>query len=386
MFWRLLRQMILQGRGRLAVALVALVSGATVSAALLNLEFDAERKITRELRTLGPNVLVRAASTAGGAAGVPDEPGSVFGGEPLETLLATRTGGEPGEVTALAPSLYAIVRAGGDTSLVLAGTWLDALPRLQPSWRIEGTWPADRNDSGVCLLGHRAAARLQLRPGSSLELRYGSRAATVRVAGVVSTGGPEDDQVFAGLGTAQQLAGLSGRVSLVQMSIVGPPQQVERFAAQLATRLPGLEVRPLRQIAQAEGLLLARVHALLFWSVGLILVLTALCVLSTTTALAMERRADVGLMKALGGGMNRVIRLFLAEAGLLGAAGGIAGAILGTLLSAWMGREVFGTAASLRFEVIPLILAIMIAVALVGALPLRLLTHVRPASVLRESE
>jgi len=386
MFWRLLRQMIVQGRGRLAVALVALVSGATVSAALLNLEFDAERKITRELRTLGPNIVVRSASIGGAAEG-PDGAASVFGGASLDELLARRTGVEAGEGSALAPSLYVIVRAPGrDTNLVLAGTWLDVLERLQPSWRMEGAWPADRNDATVCLAGHRAATRLQLRPGSPLELHYGGRSATLHVAGIVSTGGSEDDQVFANLPVAQELSGLPGKVSTVQMSVTGTPQHVERFAAQLSTRLPGLEVRPLRQIAEAEGQLLARVDALMFWFVGLILVLTSLCVLSTTTALAVERRADVGLMKALGGQMTRIVRLFLAEAGLLGAAGGIAGAVLGTLLSAWMGRRVFGTATSLRPEVIPLIIAVMIAVALLGALPLRLLTHVRPASVLRESE
>ena len=264
MFWRLLRQMIVQGRGRLAVALVALVSGATVSVALLNLEFDAERKITRELRTLGPNVLVRAASVpsvAGGSAGVAEEAASVFGGEPLETLLTTRTGGEGVEVSALAPSLYVIVRAGGDTSVVLAGTWLDVLARLEPSWRIEGAWPADRNDSGVCVVGHRAAARLQLRPGSPLELRYANGVISVHVAGVVSTGGAEDDQVFASLGVAQQLAGLPGKVSLVQMAVAGSPQQVEQFASRLVARLPGLEVRPLRQIAQAANLTVGHVDS-----------------------------------------------------------------------------------------------------------------------------
>jgi putative ABC transport system permease protein len=395
MFWRLLRQMIVQGRGRLAVALVALVSGATVSAALLNLEFDAERKITRELRTLGPNVLVRTASAPGAA----DDAGAVVGGEALDALLATdnetgwrhkaastERGAESGEVSALVPSLYVIVRTGSDTTLVLSGTWLDAYPRLAPWWRVEGAWVTDRNDAAVCLVGHQVAARLLLRPGSSIELRYANRTATLRVAGIVSAGGPEDDQVFANLQVAQQLSGLPGKVSMVQMSVTGSPQQVDRFSAQLAGRLPGLEVRPLRQIAQAEGQLLARVHSLLFWSVGLILALTALCVLSTTAALAVERRADVGLMKALGGEMNRIIRLFLAEAGLLGAAGGLIGAMLGALLSAWIGRRVFGTAASLRPEIIPLIVAVMVAVALMGALPLRLLSHVRPAAVLRESE
>jgi putative ABC transport system permease protein len=383
MFWRVLRQMIVRGRGRLAVALIAIVSGATASAALLNLEFDAERKFSHELRTLGPNVLIRSAVLPGAS----DEPGAVFSEEAVEPVLAgeQRTAGEA--AMAWAPSLYVIVRSPGrETSLVLAGTWLDAYPRLAPWWSVKGAWVTDRSDAGVCLVGQQAAAKLLVRPGSSLELRYTDRTATLRVAGVVSTGGAEDDQVFANLPVAQQLAGLPGKVSVVQMNVAGPPEQVEQYATQLSARLPGLEVRPLRQISQAEGQLLARVHALLFWSVGLILVLTSLCVLATTLALAIERRADVGLMKALGGQMTRIIRLFLAEAGLLGAAGGITGAVLGTLLSAWIGRQVFGTATSLRFEVIPLILAVMVAVALLGALPLRMLSHVRPGVVLRESE
>ncbi len=382
MFWRVLKQMIVRGRGRLAVALVALVSGATASAALLNLEIDAERKFTRELRTLGPNYLVRSAVPAGAS----DEPGAVFSEEALEPLLRAARGGDaPG--MELAPSLYLIVRSpGGETSLVLAGTWLDEYPRIAPWWSVNGTWVKDRENSSACLVGQQAAAKLRVRPGSSLELHYGERASALRVAGIVSTGGAEDDQVFTNLAVAQQLAGLPGKISVAEVSVPGSPREAEKQAAQLAPQLAGLEMRPLRQIAEAEGQLLARVQDLLFWSVGLILVLTALCVLATTLALAVERRADVGLMKALGGQMTRIVRLFLVEAGLLGAAGGMTGAVIGTVLSAWIGRQVFGTATSVRVEVIPLILAVMVAVALLGALPLRLLSHVRPGTVLRESE
>jgi putative ABC transport system permease protein len=276
-----------------------------------------------------------------------------------------------------------IVNAGSDTNLVLAGTWLDVLPRLTPWWRVDGSWVSDRSNASSCLVGHQAAARMLLRHGSTLEVRYGGRSRSLQVAGVISTGGSEDDQVFVNLPVAQGLAALPGKISVAQLSVAGSPDEVERFAARFGAQLSGVEVHPLRQIAQAEGQLLGRVHALLFWSVGLILVLTSLCVLATTAALAVERRTDVGLMKALGGEMTRIVRLFLAEAGLLGAAGGIIGSFAGTLLSAWVGRRVFGTAVSLRPEVIPLILAVMVAVALLGALPLRLLSHVRPAVVLR---
>jgi putative ABC transport system permease protein len=147
--------------------------------------------------------------------------------------------------------------------------------------------------------------------------------------------------------------------------------------------LPGFNVRPIRQLAEAEGQLLARIRLLILATVMVILALTALCVLATMAALAMEHRRDVGLMKALGGPMARVVRVFLTEVGLLAIAGGGLGWAAGMGLSEWMGRSIFGASISPRLEVLPLTVALMLAVALAGALPLRLLSHVRPAAILR---
>ncbi|HEY6467466.1 MAG TPA: FtsX-like permease family protein, partial [Candidatus Acidoferrales bacterium] len=109
----------------------------------------------------------------------------------------------------------------------------------------------------------------------------------------------------------------------------------------------------------------------------------ALCVLATMAALAMERRADVGLMKALGGSISRVVGLFLTEVGVLGAVGGLAGCLLGIVLSRWMGERVFGASITPRWSAFPLTIAMMIAAALAGALPLRMLGKVKPAVILR---
>ncbi len=58
MFWRIWWRLLRGSRARLAVAFLAVASGATVCAALLNLQFDADRKLTREFRTLGANIIV----------------------------------------------------------------------------------------------------------------------------------------------------------------------------------------------------------------------------------------------------------------------------------------------------------------------------------------
>ena len=242
---------------------------------------------------------------------------------------------------------------------------------------------ASRDDGAHCLLGTNAARQLQAVPGNEIELHYQGRSAKLTVAGVITAGGTEDNQIFVSLPVAQQLAGLNGQVELVTLSVAGSASAIADFQKNLAAALPKLEVRPIRQIAEAEGELLNRIRLLIFATVLLILVLTALCVLATMAALAMERRTDVGLMKALGGSISRIVALFLTEVGILGAVGGALGYLVGIELYVWMGKRVFGTAISARLDVLPLTVALMIGVALAGALPLRLLGKVRPAVILR---
>jgi putative ABC transport system permease protein len=130
-------------------------------------------------------------------------------------------------------------------------------------------------------------------------------------------------------------------------------------------------------------MILGRIRGLIFWTIALILVLSMLGVLASMAALAMERSRDVGLMKALGGSIPRIMRLFLAEAGTLGVLGGTIGFLAGIVLARWIGGRVFGVAISPRLEVFPVTIALTVVVALAGALPLRLLGRVRPAEILR---
>ena len=377
MFWRVLWNLFRASRGRLAVALLALVSGAAVCSALLNLHLDAERKLTREFRALGANVVV---SPPRGASNEPP----LMDAAVLDQLGRIPSSSAQG--VAAAPYLYIVARApvaGSEQSLIVTGTWLDQAQRLAPWWKVQGQGLLTRDELARCLVGRNAARQLGVATGSALELRDAGQAVTLTVAGVVSAGGTEDNQIFVNLPVAQKLAGLAERIGVVQLSVTGSPAEIKAFAGRLAAALPDLEVRPVRQLAEAEGQLLGRIRVLILSTVVLILALTALCVLATMAALAMERRRDVGLMKALGGSMACVLRLFLAEAGSLGVLGGTMGYCVGILLSRWMGQRVFGVAISPRLEVLPLTVVLMVGVAIAGALPLRLLGRVRPAVILR---
>ncbi len=370
MFLRILWKLLGASRGRLAVALIALTSGAAVCSALLNVNLDAERKLTQEFRTLGANVVI-APPAGGSEAALADS--SV-----LQRIAALHLS----PVVATAPYLYVAANSGSQP-VILAGTWFDQVAKMNSWWKLQGSWVTSRDDYQHCLVGVTAARQLGLAPGSSVELRSGDHNISLTVAGVVTTGGAEDNQILTDLESAQSLAGLSGRVSLIQLSVSGTPAEIEEVTRTLANNLPGLDVRPVRQIAAAEGTILGRIQGMIFWTILLILVLSMLGVLASMAALAMERRRDVGLMKALGGTVPRIMRLFLAEAGTLGALGGVLGFLIGVVLARWIGERIFGVVISARIEVLPITVALTIGVALAGAFPLRLLGRVRPAEILR---
>ncbi|HEY0702603.1 MAG TPA: ABC transporter permease [Candidatus Acidoferrales bacterium] len=376
MFWRLVFQLLRGSRARLTVAILALVSGAAVISGLLNLDFGVEYQLTQQFRTLGANIVIAPRAAPSLPESGPSNPALMNEAE-LSQVQANIPPRTP-----YSPFTYVVARAEGNP-VVAVGAWLDQLQALNPTWKMEGNWVASRDDSAACLIGRNASRQLHLATGSALRVQYLNQTAECRVSGILDAGAADDNQVFMNLRALQSLAGLGGKVSLVQLSVNGGPAAAATAASQLTNALPEVEVRPIREVTDAEGHLLGRIRLLIVSMIVLILILTALCVLATMAALAMERRADVGLMKALGGSIGRIAGIFIAEVGVLGALGGIIGAALGAGLSYWMGLRVFEAAIPPRWEVFPITVLTMTVVAMAGALPLRALGAVKPASILR---
>jgi len=234
-----------------------------------------------------------------------------------------------------------------------------------------------------CSVGAKVASTLKLAPHDGIWLGNGAQAFSIGSDVLPSSGGPEDSQIFIYLDVAQKLLAQPGRISLIQLSVPGTPSRVQQFVDQLQPTLGDAEGRPVRQFTGAQARIYDRISNLLSYTVALVLVLTGLCVMAAMTNVAMERRNDVGLMKAIGGATRRVLRLFMVEAALLGLAGGVIGAAAGIFLSIWLGKQVFGVAARPRLIVYPVAVALTTIVAILSAYPLRRLASVRPASVFR---
>ncbi len=376
MFWRILRRLFQANPARLFVVLLALGAGAAITAALLNLQVDARRRLTTEFRSLGANVVIAPRDTSAVSTGTTLD----------EAVLKLVPAKSEGNKVAVGPFLYVLADLRTYSSkpvrAVVAGTDFVGMGAIIPQTIFEITTTFSKTEPN-CLVGKKISEHLGVHVQERLFLENEGREQSCFVSLVIATGGAEDSQVFLPLPAAQALAGLPGRVSLIQLSVPGTPQSIERYIAALSQAIPDANVHGIRQFTEAEAKLYNRISGLLVATVALILVLTGLCVMAAMTSAAMERQHDVGLMKALGGPVRRVLRLFLAEAAILGVAGGILGAAAGLAISIWLGKAVFGVAARPRLIVYPVTVALTVLIAVLGAYPLRRLAGVRPAAIFR---
>src|SRR6185503_3824976 len=118
---RLVRAALWRRRGMVLLAVLAVAIGASVASALLHVSGDIERKLSRELRALGPNLIVTAAASGPAApadGGATDgAPGSGLGAPTAPASFldvdATARRLDAAHVEA-APVLYVAARVRGE--------------------------------------------------------------------------------------------------------------------------------------------------------------------------------------------------------------------------------------------------------------------------------
>lgn len=399
LFWRLWWRSISVKRPQAALAVTSLLVGAAITSLLLNLYGGVQRKMTQDFRGYGANAVLAPAPVAPLE---PLTPGASVMDEAAVRPLQRFAPGTSGAV--FAPILYSVIRLTrtpadprlpGSINAVAVGTDLAALQRLNAGWH---TQAGEERLAGVelkpatCAVGAHLATRLRVKAGDTVKLgslnggSIGTQAelATCRIVMILSTGGAEDDQVFLPLAELQSLVGMPGKITLVEMSIPGETAEVERAIHELSSLLPGVEVRPIRQIVYSEGKVLGTIRWLSLSLTALILVIIAICVMATMTAIVLERRKDIGVMKALGASDSVVVRLFLTEGAGLGLVGAILGYCAGSPLAYVIARRLFGVSLSVSWWTLPVVCLLTMLLAVIATLfPVRIIRGIQPAVVLK---
>ena len=419
MFSRLVYQSFLRQRRRKTLAAIAIALGTAVTTAMLVVASDVGDKISRELRSYGANIAVYPQEDTldvriGGVDLKPTSAGAylqeadlvkikqifwrhnIVGYSPFLTTRAQLTsGGQTRDVEVEGTYFAKTIQMPKDDA------YTTGVRTTHPWWRVAGDWPKD--DSQDALLGKRLATTVGGKAGDTIQLAGRS----VRVTGVLDTGGPEDDAVVVPLSFAQELAGKPGAVRRVLVSALTKPEDAfgrrdpasmnptdrdrwycspyaNSIAFQLREALPGAQAEQIRQVAQNEGAVLGRIQGLMLLVTLAALLASALAVAAAMATAILERRKEVGLMKALGAADGMVAAVFYTEAGLLAVGGGLVGYVGGIWMAQRISQAIFGTGVTVQPVLFPIVMAVAILVTCgASATAIRRAVHLDPAIVLR---
>ena len=157
-----------------------------------------------------------------------------------------------------------------------------------------------------------------------------------RIAGIFYSGMYEYDMkhAYIDLRVAQRFLRSEGRISGVEVK-VEEVEDAPALAAQLASTigLGGLRVRDWKMMNQQLFGALALEKLAMFITLGIAVLIAGFSVFGTLTLLVQEKRREVGILKAMGTSARSVIRIFVIEGLLIGAAGGLMGLGLGFVLT-----------------------------------------------------
>ena len=205
---------------------------------------------------------------------------------------------------------------------------------------------------------------LDIGPGSWLRLRVAGQTLELEVIGIVSS---SSNAIVPGVGAAFLPAGLLDlNDSLARFNMLDvAPEQMDSVLGRLSA-MPLLLAVDVTFLDDLVARLIEQMSALPT-AVGLLSLAAAAVIMGNTVTLAtLERRRQTGVLRALGLGRERVLRIMLLEnllLGLLGAGPGIALAAASQSLLTTLGT---GVPLPLPAEAHPLMLLLLLAVLLIA--------------------
>jgi len=325
------------GRAALTVASVAIGVGLTVAVRMA--DASATESFTGAANTVAGGTALQIVTDAGR---IQDDVVNIVSAVPGVASVSPIVVGsiavsDPSTCTAGADRSKCSRQAGFDLvgiDLVAAAGLAEAgsaPPITRPGTKIS----ADIFRRGRVVMSSGLAARLGLTLEARLEAVAGSRAEPLVVGGIVEDTTLPDgwrDVIFADISTAQEALGTYGldRIDVVPASGSDP----SALAAELRAKLPaGLRVTTPDERSAALRKLTASFSFNLLALAAISLLVGAFLVYNAVAMSVVQRRAEIGVARALGASRSLIFFVFACEGLAVGIVGSVAGLVAGRLLA-----------------------------------------------------
>lgn len=230
--------------------------------------------------------------------------------------------------------------------------------------------------------------------GDHVGLLINDRVRSYTVRGVYADSNGNEAAIVMDLAAAQQALNRFGRVDRILLKVPGTPS-LEDWQRRLRAVLPaGVEIRPQGTGTRENRRMLAAFR----WNLRLLsyisLIVGAFLIYNTISVSVVRRRAEIGIVRALGASRGVILAAFIGEAACFGTAGALIGLPLGRFMATGAVRLMAATVESLyvtsrpgRIELsttsVVLALAIGIGTAVASAYsPAREASQVSPAEAM----
>ncbi len=205
-------------------------------------------------------------------------------------------------------------------------------------------------EPGAVVLSQTLAQRLGLALENELEISAGGRFSRAQLVGILQPNNNAsrqalDDLIISDIATAQELIGMSGRISRIDLILNA--DEVDKLSAALPAGIRLVDVKAENSLDQmiAAFELNLQAMSLLALVVGLFLIY------NTVTFSVVQRRGVLGIMRSLGTTRGQIFRFILLEAFILGLVGTALGLALGIILGRGAVALVSQTISDLYFSV-----------------------------------
>jgi len=311
---------------RTVLTILGVALGVSASVAVRTANVDVLRSFEQAVMTVaGPTTL----EVSGGELGLDEQ---------LITALRNVEG-----VTSASPViLQTAVKTGGGSQRAVQVLGLDLLAEIDSRGFSFGRESAEQRletmlDPKTLFLGRKAAAEWHLSKGDSVNLQVGSGVVTCTIEEILEDVRDRtsswDHLAVMDIAAAQMTFGMVGRLDRIDL-ITEEGREVEDIEQAVRAVVPPdvIVERPSHRTGQVEQMLRSfRWNVTALSWVGLVV---GMFLIYNTMAFAVaQRRREIGIYRAVGMTQSRVAGLFLAEAAVLGLAGGVVGSGAGFLLA-----------------------------------------------------
>lgn len=392
-----------QHKAQLISGLLAITLGVAVIVGIRTISIASEKAVAISLDNLGANILVLPQASNVDNYYSADIDAPTFPEEYVERIATSTLPG----VDNMSPKLTRRIVIKGQ-KYVLTGILPKNELASKPIWQNSGLFgselqatcgPSPINESlgfkdeklqrksidslasDDCILGYSAASRLNVKEGDTIVIE----GKAFKVAKVIKeTGTIDDDRIFAHLHSVQELLGIKGQISAIE--IIGCCNAIsDGLLGKLRNILPDTKIITIRQIVSTQIQTNQIMNKVSLIFLIIIIFVGSISIGNFMWANVNERRKEIGMLRMIGFSRSTIYQMLLAKAFILGVLGGLIGYTLGTIAGMWLGPELAGLSINPIPSLLGIALLISIGVSIIGSLiPAYLAGKIEPFSIMQE--